>query len=189
MVLVAVFVGVGRAVGVSVLVLMVFDRRLDVVMTRAVRVHVVGAVGVGVLVLCVLLGHDVLQDQYAVAIICHYMRMHADSKLAGDELSVAAEIFRLLADPTRVGLLHALASTDEELSVTALAEIVGKRQAAVSQHLAKLRMGHLVTTRREGNQVRYRLANEHAGRLVLDALRHAEHLGPGIPAHHRLDES
>lgn len=189
MVLVAVFVNVGRAVRVSVLVLMVFDRSLAVVMTRAVRVHVVGAVGVGVLVLCVLLGHDVLQDQCSVVVTCHYMRMHADSNLADDELSVAAEIFRLLADPTRVGILHALASKDEELSVTALAEIVSKRQAAVSQHLAKLRMGHLVTTRREGNQVRYRLANEHAGRLVLDALRHAEHLGPGIPAHHRLDES
>lgn len=116
------------------------------------------------------------------------MRMHADSKPAADDLSVAAEIFRILADPTRVGLLHALALADDELSVNRLADIVGKRQPAVSQHLAKLRMGHLVSTRREGNQVRYRLANEHAGRLVLDALRHAEHLGPGVPAHHRLAE-
>lgn len=111
--------------------------------------------------------------------------MHEGSKPAEEELSGAAGIFRLLADPTRVALLHALASSDDELSVTALAEIVGKRQTAVSQHLAKLRMGHLVTTRREGNQVRYRLANDHAGRLVVDALRHAEHLGPGIPAHHQ----
>ena len=123
-----------------------------------------------------------------MAVVCHYMRMHAGSKPTEDQLSVAAGIFRLLADPTRVGLLHALALSDHELSVTALAEIVGKRQTAVSQHLAKLRMGHLVTTRREGNQVRYRLANEHAGRLVLDALRHAEHLGPGIPAHHQNAE-
>lgn len=113
------------------------------------------------------------------------MRMYAGSNPTDDELSVASGVFRLLADPTRVGLLRALAATDHELSVTALAEIVGKRQAAVSQHLAKLRMGHLVTTRRDGNQVHYRLANEHVGRLVLDGLRHAEHLGPGIPAHHQ----
>jgi len=85
-----------------------------------------------------------------------------------------------------VRLLHALALAEDELSVTALAQVVGKRQSAVLQHLAKLRMGHLVITRPQGNQVRYRLANEHVGCLVLDALRHAEHLGPGVPAHHRL---
>lgn len=107
------------------------------------------------------------------------MHMHADN----EEFVVAAEIFRLLADPTRVGLLHAL-THDEELSVTALAEKVGKRQASVSQHLAKLRMGRLVTTRRDGTTVLYRLANGHVASLVVDAISQAEHLGPGVPAHH-----
>lgn len=116
--------------------------------------------------------------------LCHYMRMPADNKALPDELSLAAEIFRLLADPTRVGLLQALALAHGELSVTALADVVDKRQASVSQHLAKLRMGRLVTTRRQGTMVLYRLANDHVGDLVVDALHHAEHLGTGVPAHH-----
>ena len=55
MVLLAVFVRVGGAVVVGVLVLMVFDRRLALVMACTVGVRVVCAVGMGVLVLCVLL--------------------------------------------------------------------------------------------------------------------------------------
>lgn len=99
------------------------------------------------------------------------------------DLEIAAQIFRLLADPTRVGLVHAL-SHDDELSVSALAERLGKRQPAVSQHLARLRMARLVTTRRQGTTVLYRLADEHVGRLVTDALHQAEHLGGDVPSHH-----
>lgn len=106
--------------------------------------------------------------------------MNADS----EDFIVAAEVFRLLADPTRVAILHAL-THDDELSVTALAAAVDKRQASVSQHLAKLRMGRLVTTRKQATTVLYRLANAHVGRLVTDAINQAEHLGPGVPSHHR----
>lgn len=99
------------------------------------------------------------------------------------QVALAAEVFRLLADATRVQLLRALGAG--ELSVNELAEAVGKRNGAVSQHLAKLRMARLVTTRRHGTQVLYRVANEHVTQLVADALRHCEHLGPGTPAHHQ----
>ena len=184
-VVVAVHVHVRRAV-VRVLVVVVDDGRRAVVVAGVMGVAVRGAVGVGVLVLGVLLGHEVAPDGPGM-MLCHYMRMYAGSKPDPDDVLVAAEIFRLLADPTRVGLLHALATTDDELGVSELAELVAKRPAAVSQHLAKLRMGRLVTTRRHGTQVLYRLANEHVGRLVVDALKHAEHLGPGVPAHHRPD--
>ncbi|UZJ24178.1 metalloregulator ArsR/SmtB family transcription factor [Rhodococcus antarcticus] len=100
-----------------------------------------------------------------------------------EQVALAVEVFRLLADVTRVQLLRALAAG--ELSVNELAEAVGKRNGAVSQHLAKLRMARLVTTRRHGTQVLYQVANEHVTQLVADALRHSEHLGPGTPAHHR----
>lgn len=99
-------------------------------------------------------------------------------------MELAVEMFRLLADATRVRLLTAL-TDDTELPVNELAEAVGKRPGAVSQHLAKLRMARLVTTRRNGTQVLYRVANEHVGQMVADALRHSEHLGPGVPSHHR----
>lgn len=91
----------------------------------------------------------------------------------------------MLSDATRVRLLWAL--VDREMSVTELAETVGKSGTSVSQHLAKLRMARLVRTRREGTTIFYSLENCHVGQLVSDAVFNAEHAGPGIPAHHRSE--
>ena len=114
--------------------------------------------------------------------------MHAGSKevLPADQASWVVEVFRMLADATRVQVLWAL--TDRERSVNELAELVGKPAPSVSQHLAKLRMARLVRTRREGTTVFYRLENDHVRRLVTDAVFNAEHAGPGVPQHHRADE-
>src|SRR4051812_44884610 len=106
--------------------------------------------------------------------------MRADDKacrrsLPDDQVEVAVEGFRMLADGTRVRILWAL--IDREMSVNELSAEVGKAPASVSQHLAKLRMTQMVQTRRDGTQVFYRLENEHVGRLVTDALHNAEHLG------------
>ena len=89
----------------------------------------------------------------------------------------------MLSDPTRVLLLWAL--LDGERPVNELAEAVGKSPAGVSQHLAKLRMARLVCTRKQGNQVFYRIESSHAGQLVEDAIYHAEHSSGGFPQHHR----
>ena len=104
-----------------------------------------------------------------------------------EAVDLAVEVFRMLADGTRVRLLWLL--LDGESPVGDLADAADKPQAAVSQHLAKLRMARLVTTRRQGNQVFYQLANDHVRQLVVDALHHAEHAGPGVPAHHRGEVS
>lgn len=108
------------------------------------------------------------------------MHAYTDEELAA-HLSVAVEIFSLLADPTRVRLVLAL--RDGEESVGALAEQVGKSQAAVSQHLAKLRMSRVVATRQEGTKVFYRLANDHAVELVEVAFHQAEHAVGGVVRH------
>jgi DNA-binding transcriptional ArsR family regulator len=105
--------------------------------------------------------------------------------LPDDQVRLVAEVFRMLADATRVQVLWALA--DGELSVTELAEHVGKPAPSVSQHLAKLRMARLVRTRREGTTIFYSLENEHVRQLVTDAVCNAEHAGPGVPRHHRTD--
>ena len=89
----------------------------------------------------------------------------------------------MLSDTTRVRLLWAL--IDNELSVSELVERVGKAAPSVSQHLAKLRMAHLVSTRREGTQVFYRLQSEHVARLVQDAVDNARHAGPAVPRGYR----
>lgn len=90
----------------------------------------------------------------------------------------------MLADATRVRIILAL--RDDELSVNRLADIVQKPPAAVSQHLAKLRMARMVSTRHAGQRVFYRLENEHARQLVADAIFQAEHAVDTEPAHHRL---
>lgn len=57
------------------------------------------------------------------------------------------EAHRMLADPTRLRILWALFAGEQ--SVGGLAELVGVTPLIVSQHLAKLRLGRVVTTRRE----------------------------------------
>ncbi len=86
---------------------------------------------------------------------------------------VAAESFRMLADPTRVKILWAL--LQGESSVGSLAELVQSSTTAVSQHLAKLRLAGLVDSRREGTFVYYSATDEHVRRLLAEALSHAEH--------------
>jgi len=116
--------------------------------------------------------------------------MNADKNIglpSQEEIDLAVEVFRMLSDGTRLSLLWCL--RDDELSVGELASLVGKAPAAVSQHLAKLRLARLVQTRRDGNTIYYRLENDHAGQLVLDGIGHAEHQGPEVPAHHRADDS
>lgn len=114
--------------------------------------------------------------------------MHADNgkgRLPDDQASLVVEVFRMLADATRVQVLWSL--TEREMSVNELAEHVGKPAPSVSQHLAKLRMARLVRTRREGTTIFYSLENDHVRQLVIDAVFNAEHAGPGVPGHHRGD--
>ena len=104
-------------------------------------------------------------------------------RLDDDQVGLMVEVFRMLADATRVRVLWAL--VDCELSVNDLAEHVGKPAPSVSQHLAKLRMARLVRTRRDGTTIFYSLENEHVRQLVSDAVFNAEHASPGVPGHHR----
>lgn len=110
--------------------------------------------------------------------------MHAHSQIESADdaelIDVAAELLTLLADPTRLRIVLALARG--ELSVSKLAEIVDRAPAAVSQHLAKLRLARLVHTRHEGNRVHYSLVDEHPALLVREALRQAEHSTGLLPA-------
>ncbi len=71
-------------------------------------------------------------------------------------------------DTPRIRIIMAL--RDSELPVNQLAEILDKSPASISQHLAKLRLARMVSTRHEGTRVFYRLENEHARQLVADAI-------------------
>ena len=66
-----------------------------------------------------------------------------------------AEVFRVLAHPTRIHVVECL--RDGELSVSAILERIAVEPANLSQHLGVLRAKNLVSARKEGNQVFYSL--------------------------------
>ena len=73
------------------------------------------------------------------------------------DLQHATQHFRLLADPTRLRLLLLL--NQEELSVAELSGITQLAQPRVSTHLARLKEAGLVSDRRDGVFVYYRIAS------------------------------
>ncbi len=117
--------------------------------------------------------------------------MNADKQVCGldpdsEYVELAVKVFTMLADATRVRIILALRGVGE-MSVNHLADVVDKSPAAVSQHLAKLRLARMVATRQDGTRIFYRLADEHASDLVTDAVKQAEHSisnGATPPHHH-----
>lgn len=94
------------------------------------------------------------------------------------EAERAAELFRLLGDPTRVRMLSTLAAADE-LCVHELAAAVDAGETRVSQALRLLRTAGVVRNRRAGRHIYYRLDDDHV-RTLLDVTRaHLAHTGPG----------
>jgi DNA-binding transcriptional ArsR family regulator len=89
------------------------------------------------------------------------------------DLADTAEVFGLLADPSRLRLLVAL--LDGELCVCDLAAVTGQSESAVSHALRLLRAHRIVAARRSGRMAYYRLDDPHV-RMLLDlALAHTEH--------------
>jgi ArsR family transcriptional regulator len=75
-----------------------------------------------------------------------------------------AEIFQALGHPTRIAIVEYLRYG--EISVGNLCERVGIEQANASQHLAVLRSKHIVETRKDGNQIFYRLRTPIVGEML-----------------------
>jgi len=109
------------------------------------------------------------------------MYTQTDDMPTDGQVEQAVDTLKLVADPTRMRILWAL--LHGEHSVNLLAEHIGAQPAAVSQHLAKLRLAHLVRTRREGTHVYYLAQNDHVRRIVEEALFHADHVVQGLPDH------
>ncbi|MDO4613495.1 MAG: metalloregulator ArsR/SmtB family transcription factor [Actinomycetaceae bacterium] len=99
---------------------------------------------------------------------------HAACLPDDETLAMSIEILRLLADRTRLSILAMLA--EGEMSVSAIAEALGRPSPSVSQHLAKLRAGRLVATRREGTTIYYSQPDVHITALVKNVLDHIDHL-------------
>jgi DNA-binding transcriptional ArsR family regulator len=112
-------------------------------------------------------------------LICVDTQIHEDP--TAEQVGVAVETFKLLADRTRLRMLWAL--LHGEHSVNELASHVGAQPAGVSQHLSKLRLARLVKVRRDGTRMYYAAENAHVRQLVEQALFHADHVASGLDSH------
>lgn len=74
-----------------------------------------------------------------------------------DIFELHADFCKTLSNPTRLKILALLGK--EEMSVGGIAEVIGVPHANVSQHLTVLRSRGLVQSRKEGQTVRYSLAD------------------------------
>jgi ArsR family transcriptional regulator len=68
-----------------------------------------------------------------------------------------AELCKTLSNPTRLEILNLL--RDKERAVSELTALTGVRQATISQHLAVLRQSGVVSTRKDGASIFYKIAN------------------------------
>ena len=75
------------------------------------------------------------------------------------------EIFRMLADESRLKILLALAE-EGEMHVSSLCELLDQSQPAVSHHLTLLRMAGLVGYRRDGKHNYYRVESSLVSQLL-----------------------
>src|SRR5208337_1217514 len=77
---------------------------------------------------------------------------------------LASEFLKALSHETRLLLLCLL--SEKERSVTELENTLSLRQPTVSQQLGRLRLDGLVTTRREGKTVYYRVNDDDIRRVI-----------------------
>ena len=88
---------------------------------------------------------------------------------APGEVEAVCDRLRLLADPTRLRIVCALAQG--ETNPTCLSELAGVGVPAVSQHLAKLRLAGVCRPRRDGQRVWYELIDVGVRDLVRQLLQ------------------
>ena len=99
-----------------------------------------------------------------------YLRRMAKARqnlLSPSVLGETSALFRVLGDPTRLQIIHLLAGT--ELCVCDLAELLEAGQSAVSNHLRVLRAHRLVSTRKEGKMIFYKLSAPGLAQFVIPA--------------------
>ena len=86
-------------------------------------------------------------------------------------ITVIAETYRLLGDPTRLKVL--LTCLEGPIAVGDIATATGASPSLVSHHLRHLRAARLVRGTRRNRQVFYQAADHHIARMLTDMLAHA----------------
>ncbi len=91
--------------------------------------------------------------------------------LAGENMEKVCNLFRVLAEPSRMKIVMAL--LQGETCVYHIAEGVGGAQSAVSHQLRILKDNGIVKSRREGQSILYSLADEHIIKIIEMASEHS----------------
>lgn len=87
------------------------------------------------------------------------------SKIPSDKILDRMEsVLNIASDFTRLKIMYAIMK--EEKSVSEIVEEVGASQSLVSHQLSVLKNADLVSTRKDGTKVFYRLADEHVDMLL-----------------------
>jgi DNA-binding transcriptional ArsR family regulator len=95
------------------------------------------------------------------------------SAIEEGEIRDLAELFKVMADPTRLQIMAILAH--EELSVGQIAGLTEMSMSAVSHQLRILRRARLVRWQRRGREIHYALDDEHIEMLFEAGLEHCQH--------------
>lgn len=116
--------------------------------------------------------------------LCDIPLVHEDAVEAAlrgrageDQITYLADTFQILASPTRLRIVEALAVG--ELCVCDLAVVAGVSQSAVSHHLGQMRQMRIVRYRKEGRLAYYRLDDPHVETLFETGLEHVREASGG----------
>jgi ArsR family transcriptional regulator len=120
-------------------------------------------------------------DRSLQAAVCQQRCIHPEHALAvrrhllpSASARSVADLFAVLSDPTRIQVVFALLHAPEgELCVCDLAAGLGRDDTTISHQLRVLRSHHIVTMRKAGRVVYYRLVDEHIRQLMAVGLKHA----------------
>lgn len=80
------------------------------------------------------------------------------------------DLFKVFGDTTRIRIMYAL--YDGELSVSAISDLLGMAQPAISHQLKTLKAANLVSGRRQGKTIFYSLSDEHVKSIIAAGYEH-----------------
>jgi ArsR family transcriptional regulator, lead/cadmium/zinc/bismuth-responsive transcriptional repressor len=120
-------------------------------------------------------------DEVEFADVCQQHCVHPEHALAVrrnllqvEAARQVASLFAMLSDPTRLQVVYALLNApDGELCVCDLAAGLGRDDTTISHQLRVLRNQHIVSMRKVGRVVYYRLVDEHISQVLALGLDHS----------------
>ena len=108
---------------------------------------------------------------------CEFMHIHEEivdkvEKVMPDEQQLLdlSEFFKAFGDSTRIKILYVLSQS--EMCVCDIATLLQMGQSAISHQLRVLKQMRLVTFRRDGKTVFYKLADSHIQTILAQGMEH-----------------